>query len=383
MVNSSSKKRSKTSRHFCLYAKTKDGKQIHIDDCTADKEEVYCIYCNCRMVRKRGDQRIHHYAHNPKDKKRTEHEVCSYDLYLQELAKQKLLSWFKKAPHIYIHFDEILECARAKECKWLKEYVCFAVKDKKVDIKKACTHLKFLKIDKRSSLSSTAYYQLFNSEKNNNRIFIVLRIGEENYYDLEKEHLPSGRIIEWQVETERDIDTFVNNYDLYPFENSNDLNLHYYGFKKQLPLKSKEVPPQVKLLRLILYHSGEMYINDNTHCEEKNTTDALMEITIKLGNDPIKLVNDYIKEKKRNIAHWGMAIASNPPYSYKYCAMCKHNRWHTNEKTVCKLSGEILKLCHLANNCNDYEANSSLINSWNKKFEEYKQNHPIEFKSKH
>lgn len=137
------------------------------------------------------------------------------------------------------------------------------------------------------------------------------------------------------------------------------------------------MPSQVKLLRLILDHSGKICINNNADCKNKTPTDALIEITINpYDSSENCLINIYEMKK------WSMAIASNPPYNHKYCAMCKH-LWHQNEIYSCQQTGEILDLCQQAYNCSDYEANIVVIDSWNQKFEKYKQKHPIEFKSNH
>lgn len=58
------KSRSKDIRHEQLYAVTHDGELLQIDDTHADDEEVYCIHCACKMMCKRGDRRMHHYAHD-------------------------------------------------------------------------------------------------------------------------------------------------------------------------------------------------------------------------------------------------------------------------------------------------------------------------------
>lgn len=362
------KSRSKDFRHKQLYAVTQDGELLQIDDTHADEEEVCCIHCGCKMMRKRGEQRMHHYAHDYRSM-REKHVDCTYDLYLQAYAKQRLSSWYKEAPHINVPYMRELICVHAGECRWKEgEKHCHTEKKQVFDIKRACAQIECVKLTRTTSLSSTSLYRLFNPDKPNNDISLVIRACEEENSD--RNDLPDGRVIELWIDNESDIDTFIGNYDL------RDCSLiHYHGFALE-SRKSNDVPSHVTLMRFTLYRSGKIYISNDLKCVDCNIrmNSALMQITINPSDD-----ESSCQSISRNIlANWGMAVASGAHFNHKYCAMCKQC-YYQNGSFCCKVTGEIHTMYDSADNCNDYEADSSRIKKKLAEYEDYKNGHPVDY----
>lgn len=357
------------TRHEQLYAITKGKEMVQIDDYHADKEEVYCIYCDCKMIRKRGNVRMHHYAHDYRSMRHM-HKDCTYDLYLQAYAKLRLSSWFENAPYINIHYLQPKICKYYDKCPWKnKESGCNAVEERTFDIKKACTNFKFRKLDRTSSLSSTSHYRLFNQEKRNNEIAIVLRACEDD--DRERDDLPAGRVIELWMNHENDIDTFTANYDL-----NKCRTVKYHGFNPKKENSNPSPAQVITLMRFTLYKSGLIYVNNDMECVEsyKQRGNIQMQITI----DPeSRSCNHWQFIEKPDIANWGMAFASGAPFNHKFCAMCKR-RHYQNGDYCCQATGEILKPFHNAGNCEDYEANLDRINEKLKEFQKYEETHYVE-----
>lgn len=372
------KSRSKDIRHEQLYAVTQDGELLQIDDTYADEEDVYCIYCACKMMRKRGEQRMHHYAHDYRSM-REKHVDCTYDLYLQAYAKQRLFTWFKQAPQINVHYTQKLICVRADDCKWMEgEEPCHTEREQAFDIKRACTQMEYVKLTRTTSLSSTSLYRLINPDKPNNYILLVLRACEEE--DSDRNDLPTGRVIELWIDNESDIDTFIDNYDL------QDCSLtHYHGFAPK-SLNSNNVPSHVTLMRFTLYKSGHIYTDNNLKCIDcnKRMRNSLMQVTINPFDNRSSYQSHWYSShngsnvSRNTLANWGMAIASGAHFNRKFCAMCKQ-RYYQNGSFCCKNTGEIHTMYDNADNCDDYEADLIWIKKKLTEYENYKKYHYVDY----
>ena len=99
------------------YAVSKSGVLVHINEAHDSKEDCFCPHCGCRMLKRCGNIRAWHFAHDY----RYENEVnkdCSYESYLHAFAKLRLKQWFEDSKSIILHYQQSMACKYATNCIW-------------------------------------------------------------------------------------------------------------------------------------------------------------------------------------------------------------------------------------------------------------------------
>lgn len=86
--------------HF--YAKTIEGKTIYIEQAISGKNGYFCPDCGREMIAKKGDVKVHHFAHDAKDVKIERKCIYSNEQYRHKLGKE-ILQRIKqvKVPTLY------------------------------------------------------------------------------------------------------------------------------------------------------------------------------------------------------------------------------------------------------------------------------------------
>ena len=99
------------------YAVSKSGVLVHIKQAQKSNEECFCPHCGCRMLKRCGNIRTWHFAHDYRYNKEY-HKECSYESYLHSFAKIRLKQWFDESESIILHYNEKMICQYAKDCIW-------------------------------------------------------------------------------------------------------------------------------------------------------------------------------------------------------------------------------------------------------------------------
>ena len=120
-------------QHYAVY---ESGELVHIIEAHDSKEDCFCPYCGCRMLKRCGNIRAWHFAHDYRNKNKVNKE-CSYESYLHAFAKLRLKQWFEESPSIILHYQQPKVCKYTKDCIWMEsDYECSKFVEKTVDLKR-------------------------------------------------------------------------------------------------------------------------------------------------------------------------------------------------------------------------------------------------------
>lgn len=334
-------------RHDQFEAEASNNELVNIKDSSRDEEVMHCVFCKCKMIRVRGEDRAWHYRHNYKSL-REKHIECTYDLYLQALTEKKLKDWYSRIDSLCIRYAYNHVCSKFDDCNWhsISEVGCSHCQYDTFDVKKKFSEITSSEIVRTTSLSSHRLYKLYAGEDKSKSINLIISAFEKE----SQIKMPEGQTIVVQIENEKDIDKLLNLTEIKECR-----EISFYNFKVNNRPNVEHVG-KIKLSQMKLFESGKLFFGSGL-CTE----------TAK-GPKADVVINYNHNAHLSSIKNWLMAIASREPYSQHYCPMCK-SRYYSEGKFYCKQTGEELNVNFPVSECDNYEAEEILIT---KKIDEFK-----------
>lgn len=294
------------------YALSKEGVLTHIKDAKAIGGDFFCPHCKRRMIKKCGQIRQWHFAHD-KNAANEIQEQCTYETYLHSYAKMRLEQWFNDSDSIFIRYNTRFICNEFNACKlkYKNTTDCSIVKEDTIDIKKLlnkCEVEKSIIIDKQVFRPDLIWYN--DKKKIEDGIFIEVKV---THGCTEAKKNSSARIIEFEIESEEDVDKIISN------EISENNYTHFYGFKIKTSNKKIETPINQNLYKFILLKDGKGLVRKiSCHDYLTREKESCIELTITPDSDVNK--PDFYK------CGYYLALINN--IQYKNCKFCRHSFTH-------------------------------------------------------
>lgn len=332
------------------YALSEAGVLTHIKDAYNSVEDFFCPHCKCRMIKKCGQIRQWHFAHDWRIAD-DQQKQCTYETYLHSYAKMRVEQWFKESKKITIHYTAQNCCKLYDRCHIRTPHVdlCSSYKEKRFDLKNSlnsCDIEKKITIDGLSFKPDLIWYN--DQSPQNNYIFIEIKV---THGCSKTKKNSKARIIEFEVHSEEDVDKIVSN-DI----SENDYT-HFWGFSTKFFDPKDEIKPSYNLSKFILYKSGKCIVT-KTNCQNFNhrKPDSIFELTVNEYNNYIAADS---KTYTCNYFFYGLVIAKLNGFEIKNCFLCTHKKFNENGTCTClKLNNEITN-SNQAVECNHFEFNDA------------------------
>ena len=206
-----------------------DGHIRNIDDISEDNRRLskyYCLGCGNELIPVLGKIREHHFRHK-------NHENCSNETYLHNLAKRKIKEYFDSNNDFLIRYNATNACEHFGHCpfhnceKNLKRTINLKQYFDTCELEKVCAGFR-------------PDILLSHSESPDRKLFIEINV----HHPCSEEKLKSRfRIIE--IDIDSDCVSF------HPFD-ENSANIHFYNFKFD-----REIVPQKKTTRFSVLSNKE------------------------------------------------------------------------------------------------------------------------------
>ena len=124
------------------YAVSENNVLVHITEAHKSSEDFFCPHCGCRMLKRCGNVRTWHFAHDYRYKNEVNKE-CSFESYLHAFTKLRFKQWFDNSKSIILYYQQTGVCRFAKNCIWRNNNdACCESNKMAIDIKKYLTHCK-------------------------------------------------------------------------------------------------------------------------------------------------------------------------------------------------------------------------------------------------
>ncbi len=293
---------------YYSYALDAESKIIAIEQAQKGRE-YFCPFCSGLMITKQGNKRRWHFAHKNNDHK------CSYESYLHKLAKMRVAECFNASESFKISFHPKSTCSitdcplgLSKRCEW-------TASKKEFDLKQFYNHCaEEVVVDKyRADLL------ISNSDKpDRDPIFIEFQVSHKS----SEEKLKSGyRIIEIQIESEKDINNIVSSSSICEPDNDEycinpNEKIKFYNFKAD----THEIPNHKHQMHKFRFWIDSKYYfqldNDpDIKCLSQNSKEIENSIFRLESNEPIN----------RDFTFW---LLSESGTGIKYCTMYKFYKYN-------------------------------------------------------
>lgn len=364
------------------YAVSKSDVLVHINDARNSEEECFCPHCGCRMLKRCGNIRAWHFAHDYRYNKEYNKE-CSYESYLHAFAKIRLKQWFDESKSIILHYNEKIPlCQYAKDCIWKENSDdCSQVNKKTIDLKKYLTQCKPEETIHANDNIFRADLLWSNPNNPKNDILIEIKVTHEC---TQKKKESQKRIIEFEIHSEKDVEYIVAN-DIKESD-----TVRFYGFTSKEVI-DKTIPAKYSLSKFIYYKSGKTFPRLRCNCNDYWTRqdNALLEISFK-DSDIMKYISTDESDTSENfpcwlLSNWGLSLAWKKGFDAKNCKICTHRYYvhvYNEQKLTCKLRHELTKKALTAISCSDYSIDEDLCRQKLEEFMEFQRYNPVDVWSK-
>lgn len=333
------------------YAVSQSGVLVHIKDAHESKEDCYCPHCGCRMLKRCGNIRVWHFAHDYRDENKVTKE-CSYESYLHAFAKLRLKQWFEESESIFLHYQQSVVCKHITDCIW-KEYgyECSRLDDKTVDLK---TYLTDCKIEETVHVDDNRFRADLlwcNPGNSKNDILIEIKVTHECTQKKKESH---KRIIEFEVHSEEDVENIVAN-DIQESE-----TVRFYGFSPK-DIVDEGMQARYSLSKFIYYRSGKAFAGSSCDCKtfRNRRKGALLEVTIKDSKYDLGMLSEWQGSLEEfsfgRFYNWGLALARSKGCDVRNCYFCNHHHYDYDEEILtCDLKPDESCEASHAISCSEY-----------------------------
>lgn len=321
------------------YAVSETGILAHIREAHNNSEEYYCPHCGCRMMKRCGNIRAWHFAHDWRDVDEFQ-KKCSYETYLHGYAKLRLKQWFDESDSIILHYTQSLVCKQYDSCKLTQVNKCIRNENKSCDLKQVFNHCEIESSVKESNGSYRADLLLSSDNYPSRHILIEIKVS---HGCSDKKKASDAKIIEFDVTSEEDVD-YIISHDI-----SESDKVRFYGFN--LKKHDNKILPAYSLKKFILYKSGKTFCK-SINCQEiaSRYPSSLFELTTRISEDQCWILNLY-----------GLQEARKRGFDSPNCYLCEHY-CYTEESDcyVCKISNAAIETGADALNCDKYIFNPNV-----------------------
>ncbi len=358
------------------YAVSSDGHLVHVSDAHLRNEDFYCPHCKCRMLKKCGNIRSWHFAHDY----RYQNEAvlnCSYESYLHAYAKLRLKQWFEESPQIILHYQQKYVCKFQSSCKWIGHHDndCYTFEEKSCDLKKCLTQCQMEECVKSPTDLFRADLLWSNPVNPKNNILVEIKVTHEC---TQKKRESKLRIIEFEVHSEEDVDNIVNN-DIRESD-----SIKFYGFSPKCISTEELVSPKFGLVKFILYENNSVFARSLCNCQNytRRRLQAQLEVTVKYDST-IGLVYDNTGTANISLGrfyNWGLAIAHDRHCHVRNCYMCSEHRYDFELGCLsCNLKNQTINNPKDALSCEAFHLDPEYCNKNLEEVKQYKQqSNPID-----
>ena len=361
------------------YAVSKSGVLVHINEAHDSKEDCFCPHCGCRMLKRCGNIRAWHFAHDYRYDNEVNKE-CSYESYLHAFAKLRLKQWFEESESIILHYQQLMACKYAKECIWKEtDDECSKLVNKAIDLKK---YLNLCRLEETVHVGDYRFRAdlLWSHHDNSkNDILIEIKVTHECTPKKKESH---KRIIEFEVHSEEDVEKIVAN-DIQESD-----TVRFYGFSPRDNVE-EDIPARHSLSKFIYYHTGKAFAGSACDCKtyRNRRKCALLEVTIRDSNYGSGVCSEMQGSQESfsfgRFYNWGLALARNKGLDVRNCYLCNHRHYDFDkEKLTCDLKpNESCETSH-AISCCDYMLDEDSYYKNLNEFINYSQNNLVDVWSK-
>lgn len=336
------------------YAVSKSGVLVHINEAHDSKEDCFCPHCGCRMLKRCGNIRAWHFAHDY----RYENEVnkkCSYESYLHAFAKLRFKQWFEDSESIILHYQQSMACKYVTNCIWKESGdECYKLVEKTVDLKK---YLNVCKLEETVHVDDNRFRADLlwsNPDNSKNDILIEIKVTHECTQKKKESH---KRIIEFEVHSEEDVEKIIAN-DIRESE-----TVKFYGLKAN-DIVDENISPRHNLSKSIYYDTGKVFTGSACNCKDYTNRrhHALLEITFKNSNSiqvlPSKRHDNQKKVSFGRLSILALSLAKSIGYNVRNCYLCEHHHYdYDNKKLTCELNSNKPCEASQALSCDNFKLN--------------------------
>lgn len=317
------------------YAVSHDGILVHINEAHNNSEDYFCPHCGCRMLKRCGNIRAWHFAHDWRHANDSQ-KKCSYETYLHGYAKFRLQQWFYESERIMLHYVRSTVCEKYATCNFEKSESCSRGNDKTCDLKQIFNNCTIESSVEESNGNYRADLLLTTDRDSERRILIEIKVS---HGCSEKKKASNARIIEFDVNSEEDVE-YIISHDIKESD-----KVRYYGFKNLIKRdRTGSIAPAYKLQKFILYKSGKP-ICLPTDCQSMtdHKPSSIFEITTNLDEDIGEL---YM---------YGLMKALEQGLNFPNCFLCKHKCFNLDTNcSICEINESFIETAHNALSCPSY-----------------------------
>lgn len=326
----------KLTRREQHYAVSNEGILAHIKDAHKNSEEYYCPQCSCKMLKRCGNIRAWHFAHDWRFANEYQ-KKCSYETYLHGYAKLRLKQWFDESNSIILQYLQSTVCKLYDVCKLKNHEACRRNCYRSCDLKRVFNKCSVESWVKESNKNYRADLLLTSEIDPYRQILIEIKVS----HGCTKEKIESGaHIIEFEIASEEDVD-YIISHDI----NESD-KVRYYGFRKEKYDDSRLISPVHSLYKFILYKSKKTFCKkiDCQSIADRHHS-SLFEITAKISKEDCWRLNMY-----------GLMMATENGFQIPNCYTCEHHCYKSGEEChMCKIKDTVIEKGSDALKCQSYK----------------------------
>lgn len=318
------------------YAASKNGVLYHINE-AHDKhiEDLYCPYCNRKMIMKCGTVRKWHFSHKPVLNEY--YPRCTDETYLHACVKLKIKEWFESNTVINLEISQNIQCRFYKVCKWCEtdSVNCNFTGCKRYNIKDRLTACK---VEKNQIINDDVFRPdliFYNPENPKENIFIEIKVSHEC---TQKKKDSSARIIEFEIKSEEDIENIIKGNCL-----REGPGITFYGFPCEIVINSDDSVAEYDLNQFIVYQSGKICSHAHTNCIKFNENavkyKSILAVITAKAYDEYDIRNNHPKSiagkdliPLSTYCRWYISLVQTKFENIKSCNICSFNKYDTDEK---------------------------------------------------
>lgn len=331
------------------YAVSHKGVLSHIKEAHYNSEEYYCPHCGCRMLKRCGNIRAWHFAHDWRYANETQ-KNCSYETYLHGYAKVRLKQWFDESESIMLHYQQSIRCKHNESCTLISDN-CSRLINRSCDLKKLFDTCSVESMVKESNGIYRADLLLSSKSNPSRRLLIEIKVS---HGCTDKKKTSNAQIIEFDVSSEEDVE-YIISHDIESSE-----KVRYYGFKNLIRKDAVgAIRPSLFLRKFILYRSGKTFCKE-IDCQSitNHHPSSLLEIVANIPEDYNWYLNLY-----------GLMIAAERGLRFPNCYLCTHYCYNEeNDGYECEIRKDVVEKGSDAINCSSFVHNNKAFDRLKTKY---------------
>lgn len=326
-------------QHFAV---SKDGLLIHINDAHNSLDDFYCPHCGCRMLKKCGNIRSWHFAHDWRYADEWQ-KTCSYETYLHGYAKRRIKQWFDEAKSITLKFTHSFVCHLSNQCKLQSDKCPKQTSTESCDLKRIFDSCAIETPVARDNDKYRADLLLTNSSNKDWQLLIEICV---NHPCTEKKKESGAQIIEFLITSEEDVE-YIISHDI---EESG--SVRYFSINEVEEYKDLQPAPH-NLSKFILHKSGRSFVDQSVGCLSAFSRHPKAQFEIIFSPNNLKHGILYL---------YGLLRAREQGIEVNNCLLCTHLTFDESQegKKRCDINNTIIKCNSDALSCRNFQYNNNI-----------------------